>query len=89
MKKHLLFLGFSSIFTVNLVFAQSVAINATGAAPNANSMLDVSSTTKGMLIPRMSTAQRTAMTLGAGDEGMTVYDTSTNSYWLWDGTQWV
>ncbi|RMG76008.1 MAG: hypothetical protein D6707_12770 [Bacteroidetes bacterium] len=87
MKKFLCSLMIIS-FGVN-TFAQSVGINATGAAPNTNSMLDISSTTKGLLIPRMTTAERTAMTLGISDEGMTVYDTTTDCYWLWDGTQWV
>lgn len=55
-------------------------------------MLDVDVTTnnKGILIPRMSSAQRIAIAgLAAADEGLTVYDETTNSYWLWDGTQWV
>jgi len=44
----------------------------------------------GILIPRLSTAQRTGIAgLGAADEGLTVYDETTNTYWLWDGTQWV
>ena len=39
-------------------FAQ-VGINATGVAPTASAMLDVSSTNKGILIPRMTTIQKT------------------------------
>ena len=72
--------------------AQNVAVNDNGAAPNSNAILDVdiSSNNKGILIPRLTTAQRTGIGgLGAGDEGLTVYDTTTDSYWLWDGTQWV
>ncbi|GAB4259726.1 MAG: hypothetical protein Kow0079_16750 [Vicingaceae bacterium] len=71
---------------------QNVAINDNGAAPNTNAILDVdvSTNNKGVLIPRLTTAQRTGIAgLGAADEGLTVYDTNTNSYWLWDGTQWV
>lgn len=69
--------------------SQSVSINTTANPPNTNSMLDISSNSKGLLIPRLSTAQRTGMGLAAADEGMTVYDTDTKSYWLWDGTAWV
>lgn len=69
------------------VNAQNVAINATGAAPAASAMLDVSSTTMGMLIPRMTTAQRTA--IAAPATGLTVYDTTTGTYWYFNGTQWV
>lgn len=69
-------------------FGQSVSINATGAAPNAQSILDVSSTTKGVLLPRMTSGERTSFT--PTTTGMTVYDITTESYWYWDDTanQW-
>ncbi len=90
MKKILLIfeIGLIAFTSVN---AQNVAINDNGAAPNSNAILDidVSTNNMGLLIPRLTTAQRTAMALLAGDEGLTVYDTDTKSYWLWDGTQWV
>lgn len=38
-----------------------VGVNATGADPDASAMLDVSSTDKGMLIPRLTTVQRNAI----------------------------
>lgn len=63
---------------------QAVSINATGAAPNAQSILDVTSTTKGVLLPRFTSAQRTSFTPTVS--GMTVYDTNTESYWYWDDT---
>lgn len=67
--------------------AQNVAINATGAAPVASAMLDVSSTTSGILIPRMTSVQRTAIATPAN--GLKVYDTSTGTFWHYDGTAWV
>lgn len=67
--------------------AQNVAINGTGAAPAASAMLDVSSTTMGILIPRMSTAQRTA--IAAPATGLEVYDTTTGTFWYYNGTVWV
>lgn len=68
-------------------FAQTgVAVNSSGAAPDAQAILDVSSTTQGALLPRMTTAQRTAIaTANNTDHGMIVYDTDTDSYWYWDG----
>ena len=39
------------------VHAQSVGINATGDAPNGSAMLDVSSSIKGFLAPRMTRAE--------------------------------
>jgi endosialidase-like protein len=69
----------------NIASAQSVAINADGSAPNTNAMLDVKSTTKGLLIPRMTTAQRTAI---ANTTGLLVFDTDTKSFWYNDGSTW-
>lgn len=66
--------------------AQNVGINATGAAPDASAMLDVVSTTRGALIPRMTTAQRTA--IAAPATGLFVYDTTLNAFLYWDGTAW-
>lgn len=71
-------------FSQENIFAQ-IGINATNTAPSPNAMLDVSSTTKGLLIPRMSTAQRNALST---TEGLTVYDTDTKGYWFHNGTSW-
>lgn len=87
MKKFSFALTLSSIVLSGLTLdAQNVAINGTGAAPAASAMLDVSSTTTGMLIPRMSTAQRTAIASPA--TGLYVYDTTTGSFWYYDGATW-
>lgn len=77
---------------ISSVRAQNVAINDNGAAPNANAVLDIddSGNDKGILIPRITTAQRTGIAgLGTGDEGLLVYDETTQTFWYWDGTQWV
>lgn len=67
--------------------SQAISINSTGNAADAQSILDVSSTSKGVLLPRMSTAQRLAVAPTNGsDKGMLVYDTNTESFWYWDGT---
>jgi hypothetical protein len=75
-----------------LGIAQNIGINDDGATPNSNAILDIAVTTndKGILIPRISSVQRVAIAgLGAGDEALTVFDTTTDSYWLWDGAKWV
>jgi hypothetical protein len=69
------------------IFSQNVAINASGALPVASAMLDISSTTSGLLIPRMSSANRTAIASPA--TGLYVYDTTTNSFWFFNGVIWV
>lgn len=70
------------------LYAQ-VAVNSTGAEPDASAMLDVSSTDKGILVPRLTTAQRNAIVSPA--DGLMVYDTEINSFWFYDGgeSEWV
>lgn len=69
------------------VVAQSFSINTTGASADASSILDVSSTNKGMLVPRMTTAQRTAIASPA--TGLVVYDNSLNQFYFYNGTAWT
>lgn len=74
------------------VHAQNVAINDNGSVANTNAILDVdvASNNKGVLIPRLTSAQRIAIPgLGAADQALLVYDETTDSFWYWDGTQWV
>lgn len=58
MKKIFLLL---SIFTSIVATAQSVGINTDGSTANTSAMLDVKSTTKGFLPPRMTGAQRNSI----------------------------
>jgi hypothetical protein len=46
------------MLTASISLAQGVAVNESGATPDPSAMLDVSSTSKGILIPRLTTAQR-------------------------------
>ena len=67
------------------LFAQ-VCISTNGSAPDASAMLDVSSTTRGMLPPRMTTAQRNAIASPA--EGLVVYNTDEKALNVYTGTAW-
>ena len=62
-----------------ILSSQNVAINASGASPNASAMLDIasgSSFNKGLLIPRVTAAQKAAMNpLPAVAQGLMVYQT--------------
>jgi hypothetical protein len=69
-----------------IVNAQSVAINNDGSPPHANAILDVKSTTKGLLVPRMTSAQRNAM---PAVQGMLVYDTDLNKFYSNNGVAWI
>jgi len=70
--------------------AQGMAINTSGAAANSSAILDVSSTTQGMLVPRMTSAQRTAVTVGSAQTGLLVYQTDgTAGFYFYNGSAWV
>lgn len=65
-----------------------VAVNLDGSAPNSKAMLDVSSTTMGLLIPRMTTTQRNTFeaTLSATEKGMLIFDTDENAVFYFNGS---
>ena len=65
-----------AIFTTVAATAQSVGINADGSTANTSAMLDVKSTTKGLLPPRMTTTQRDAIVSPA--TGLVLFNTTTN-----------
>ncbi|MEQ8678224.1 MAG: DUF2345 domain-containing protein [Cyclobacteriaceae bacterium] len=66
----------------------SVGINTS--TPNTNAVLELVSPTnnQGFLIPRLTTAQRQAMSLDITDRGMMVYDINLNQFWHWDSDEW-
>jgi hypothetical protein len=56
-------------------------------SPNSSAMLDVVSTSKGFLMPRMTSAQRAAIATPAA--GLMVYETTSNTVWVYNGSTWV
>lgn len=69
------------------VYGQGVSVSESDSPPDPSAMLDVQSTEKGFLPPRMSTAQMNAIASPA--EGLTIYNTSIKSLCYYDGTSWV
>jgi hypothetical protein len=68
--------------------AQNVAINTDGSAAATSAILDVKSTTQGMLVPRMTQAQRTAISTPA--TGLLVYQTdATEGFYFRSASGWV
>lgn len=63
-----------AIATYHSVTAQNVGIGTT--TPNSSALLDITSTTKGLLMPRMTTAQRNAIVSPA--DGLLIYNTTTD-----------
>ncbi len=65
-------------------FSQGVGVGIT--TPHASSKLDVSSTTQGLLMPRMTTSQRKSISGPAA--GLMVYDIDKQTIYLYDGVKW-
>lgn len=77
-----------TLFSCQILVAQNVGINETGATPNSSAMLDVSATSKGMLIPRLSRAQKFLIPSPAN--GLMVYQTDdTIGFWYYEQNKWV
>jgi len=85
------------LFTSVQITAQ-VAINSDGNQPDISSMLDVKSTSKGMLVPRMTAAERDAISNPA--IGLLIFCTTNNQFysnkgtpaipnWMMVSSQWV
>lgn len=55
-------------------------------SPNVKSMLDIESVEKGVLIPRLTFAQITAINPSSGENGLFVYNTDENCINFWNGT---
>ncbi len=83
-KKSLLILFFATMALTG--FAQ-VAINADGSSPDASAMLDVKSSNKGLLIPRLTEAERNAISSPA--TGLMIFQTNnTTGFYYYDGSNW-
>jgi hypothetical protein len=76
---------FIFLLQYSILSAQSVGIGTN--TPNASAQLDIVSTNKGILIPRMTAVQRAAIVSPVN--GLMVYETTTNSLWVFNGTVWV
>ena len=68
-----------------VIFAQRVGINTT--TPHASAAVDINATNGGLLIPRMTTAQRLAIINAA--TGLLVFDNTTHTFWLKQPAGWT
>jgi uncharacterized protein (TIGR02145 family) len=82
--KYLSFLFLSSIM-INFCKAQNVGIGTNTPSPAA--MLDVQSTSKGMLIPRMTTTQRDAML--SPTIGLQIFNLTDSTINVFNGLSWI
>lgn len=65
--------------------AGSIGIGTT--TPNASAKVDIASTTQGVLLPRMTTTQKNAISSPA--EGLEVYDLTLHQKSYYNGTTWI
>lgn len=78
----------TAILIASGTFAQSVGINSDGSAPSSSAMLDVKSTTKGFLAPRMTAEQKEAISSPA--TGLLIYQTdAATGYYYYNGSAWI
>ncbi len=56
-------------------------------SPDSSAVLDVYSSDKGMLLPRLTTTQR--MNIPNPATGLLVFDSDLFGFWFFDGTQWL
>jgi hypothetical protein len=86
MKK--IYLSISIALVTFIGYGQNVGINNNGAAPDASAALDISSTSKGILVPRMTLVQRGAIASPA--TGLLIYQTDgIPGFWAYNGSGWV
>lgn len=75
------------VFTTNSMFAQSTNVGIGTSSPHNSALLDMQSTSKGILVPRMNSSQRSAISTPA--TGLLVFDTNTESFWFRGAAGWV
>ena len=63
-----------------------IAMNATGASPHQSAILDIDDATKGLLLPRITSAERDALPSPAN--GLIVYNTTSNRIEYFNGAAW-
>ena len=70
-----------------LIIHAQVGINDDNSLPDASAMLDVKSTAKGILVPRMTTSQRDLVNSPA--TGLMIYNISTKVFNFYNGIAWI
>ena len=85
LKTHLKTLLLAVVISFNYCAFSQVGIGT--ATPEPSSILDISSTDKGMLAPRMTTVQRIAILSPA--DGLLVYDITEKGFYFYDSSSWV
>lgn len=83
--KHYLYFLFVWLVSSNLIAQDGVGINTDNPDPSA--LLDVTSTSQGVLIPRMTNGERDLIASPA--RGLLIYSTTTNTFWYYNSSSWI
>ena len=83
----LIIMIFLVVFGSQKSFSQGVGISEAAISPDASSILELRSTLRGMLAPRMTAGQRDAILAPA--TGLLIYNTTTNSFNYYNGSSWI
>src|SRR5690349_8111101 len=68
-------------------WSQGISISAVNAPPDPSAILDIQSSSKGLLIPRMTIAQRDLIAMPA--PGLMIYQTNgVTGLYMYDGSAW-
>lgn len=78
MKRIALLLAFPGVLAIHTAWSQGILIGQNTGSPDASAILDVSSDQKGLLAPRMTTAQRDA--IAAPADGLLIFNTTSNCF---------
>ncbi len=86
MKKISIFI-IANVIAISYVFSQGTAINTSGAPADNSAMLDVSATGRGLLIPRMTTANRPANPV----ESLLIFNTTSQCFEAYNAatSEWI
>lgn len=86
--KKIILISTAILIATSLGFGQGTAINTTGSPADNSAVLDVSSSTKGFLCPRMSKAEKLAISVPAN--GLLIYQTDdTTGFWFFNSVKWM
>jgi len=86
-QRKLALLCFLFFFFSTKCFLQAVGISEVAITPDASCILELNSTTKGLLITRMTEAERDA--IGSPAQGLIIYNTTSNLFNFYNGTTWL
>src|SRR5687767_12917585 len=78
-----------SLCSIIMVHAQGVGVNSSGSNPDPSALLDLNAApanNKGLLIPRLTTTERDAISNPA--QALQIYNTTTKCFEVWESGLW-